>query len=162
MGRRRTARQGRRAKKSSGISGAKVAAIVAVPFAMLILMVAGLSTLRDAAAPPPAASGQRVVASGSSDATRVLAPERFRTAGVRDAYEIAHRIPETLNQLFCWCGCVANGTHRSALECFESTHAAECTICIANARIAWDMRQQGITDPGAVQRELDRRFGGLL
>lgn len=136
--------------------------IVALPFVMLVLMAAGLSMMRDAAAPPADASGLRVVASGRSDASRVLAPERFRTAGVRDAYEIAHRIPETLNQLFCWCGCVSNGSHRSALECFESAHAAECTICIANARIAWDMRQQGITDPGAVQRELDRRFGGLL
>lgn len=78
--------------------------------------------MRDAVAPSADATGLRVVASGRSDATGVLAPERFRTAGVRDAYEIAHRVPETLNQLF----------------------------------------SQGITDPGAVQRELDRRFAGLL
>ena len=161
MARRRAPRQ-RKRTRTSAAPRYKAALIALVPLAMLILLIAGLSFLRGASAPPPDDRGLRITATGRSDASQVLDPARFSTRRVRHAYVIAQEIPRTLNQLLCWCGCTANGTHRSALECFESTHAADCSICLANAEIAWDMRQRGITDAGAVQQELDRRFGRLL
>ena len=41
----------------------------------------------------------------------------------------------TLNQLYCWCGCIERGM-RSNLECFESEHAAQCDVCLAGAEVA--------------------------
>lgn len=105
------------------------------------------------------AQGLRVAGDGRADATQVLAPELLPEGRVRDAYAIAHHIPGTLNQLSCWCGCVARGLHRSALECFESRHAANCDICLANAEVAWEMIQKGVTDPAEIQKTLDTRYG---
>lgn len=108
------------------------------------------------------AQGLRVSGTGRSDASAVLDTAQFDSPRVREAYAIARRIPATLNQLYCWCGCVGNptmGNHRSALECFESKHAASCDVCLANAEIAWAMTQQGITDPARIQRAIDERFG---
>lgn len=108
--------------------------------------------------------GLRIVPSGRSDASAVLDPARFDEPRIRAAYAVAQRIPETLNQLYCWCGCVGNptmGNHRSALECFESDHAANCDVCLANAEIAWEMTEQGVTDAGKIQAAIDTRFARL-
>ncbi|MGH7458158.1 MAG: PCYCGC motif-containing (lipo)protein [Longimicrobiaceae bacterium] len=104
------------------------------------------------------AQGLRVSGEGRSDASHVMPPEFFEQPRVREAYAIAQEIPATLNQLYCWCGCVPR-IHRSALECFESQHAANCDICLANAEVAWEMTQEGVTDPAAIQKKLDERFG---
>lgn len=140
----------------------KAALVVTVPFLVIAVFIVGLGLMRRAAAPEPDDRGLRIHPAELADASRVLDPARFQNTIVREAYAIAQRIPGTLDQLFCWCGCVSKGTHRSALECFESTHAAECTICIANARVAWEMGERGIVDAGQVQGELDRRYGGLF
>lgn len=105
------------------------------------------------------AQGLRVSGEGRTDASHVLAPEHFPEGRVRDAYTIAQQIPTTLNQLSCWCGCVARGLHRSALECFESRHAANCDVCLGNAEVAWEMIQEGATDPAEIQKTLDARYG---
>lgn len=106
--------------------------------------------------------GLRIVPNGRSDASAVLDSARFDDARVREAYAIAQRVPATLNQLYCWCGCVGNpmmGNHRSALECFESTHAANCDVCLVNAEVAWELAQQGITDAARIQATIDERYG---
>lgn len=161
MAKRRTPRQ-RKRTRTSAAPRYRAGLIALVPVGMLILFIAGLSFMRQASAPPADDRGLRITATGRSDASQVLDPGRFSNSRVRQAYTIAQEIPQTLNQLLCWCGCTADGTHRSALECFESTHAADCSICLANAEIAWEMRQRGITEAGAVQQELDRRFGRVL
>jgi hypothetical protein len=104
------------------------------------------------------AQGLRVSGEGRSDASAVMPPEFFEQPRIREAYTIAQKIPETLNQLYCWCGCVPR-IHRSALECFESDHAANCDICLANAEVAWEMTQEGVTDPAEIQKVLDERYG---
>ena len=133
-----------------------------VPLVMLVVFIVGLSVMRQASAPAADEQGLRISPTGRSDASQVLDPARFSTPRVRQAYTIAHEIPKTLNALLCWCGCVADGTHRSALECFESVHATDCSICLGNAEVAWEMHQQGIKRAGPVQQELDRRFGRML
>ena len=52
--------------------------------------------------------------------------------------QLAAEMPETLNQLSCWC---------------------VCDVCMAGAEVAWEMSQRGITDPAKVQPVLDVRFG---
>lgn len=102
--------------------------------------------------------GLRVSGEGRSDASHVTPPEMFEQPRIRAAYTIAQRIPETLNQLYCWCGCIERGM-RSALECFESTHAAACEVCLGTAEIAWEMMQKGVSDAGAIQEVVDKRYG---
>jgi len=97
--------------------------------------------------------------SGRSDAAHVVHPASFRVPRIAAAYRIASQIPATLNQLYCWCGCHRHSGHRSNLACFESDHGAECDICIETAEIAWRLAQQGVTDPAAIQRQVDATLG---
>lgn len=107
------------------------------------------------------AQGLRVSGEGRSDASAVLDPAGFDQPRVRDAYAITCRIPATLNQFYCWCGCIENplmGDHRSALECFESTHASFCDVCLDTAEIAWESERRGVADPAEIQRAVDARY----
>lgn len=113
---------------------------------------------RRVVASPLNEKGLRVSGEGRSNATRVLPAALFSDARVRNAYRLAAEMPETLNQLYCWCGCIERGM-RSNLECFETDHAAHCDVCMAGAEIAAEMRERGITDPARVQQVLDARFG---
>ncbi len=100
--------------------------------------------------------GLRIVPSGRSDAGAVLEPEQFTDQPVRHAYWIATQIPETLNQLYCWCGCEDRGVHRSNLQCFEDLMAVNCDVCRGTAEIAYRMiQEEGVTDPGRIQRAVD-------
>lgn len=113
---------------------------------------------RHAATRPLNEKGLRVSGEGRSDAARVLPAALFSNSRVKNAYRLAAEVPETLNQLYCWCGCIEQGM-RSNLECFETKHASVCDVCMAGAEVAWEMKQQGITDPAKVQQVLDARFG---
>ena len=134
-----------------------------VYFLALGLLAVGFQALytsrgRLAGARPLDARGLRVSGEGRSDATHVLPAAHFSNPRVRNAYDLAAQVPETLNQLYCWCGCIERGM-RSNLECFETTHASVCDVCLAGAEVAWELRQRGVTDPAKVQQVLDARFG---
>lgn len=102
--------------------------------------------------------GLRIIPGGRTDAEAVLGPERFERPEVREAYRIASAIPETLNQLYCWCGCENRGIHRSNLACFEDEMGASCDVCRGTAEIARDMVQEGVTDAGTIQAAVDARW----
>lgn len=104
-------------------------------------------------------NGLRIIPSGPSDASLVLDPEQFDSPEVRHAYWIATQIPETLNQLYCWCGCENRGVHRSNLACFEDRMGVDCAVCRGTAEIAYERVQQGITDAGKIQAEVDAKWG---
>lgn len=110
-------------------------------------------------APPVHANGLRVSGAGRSDASHVLDPARFANERVRQAYAIAHAIPPTLNQLYCWCHCEETLGMRSLLECYESEHAAGCEICLGEAELAWELTQQGTTDAARIQAAVDAWIG---
>jgi hypothetical protein len=103
--------------------------------------------------------GLRLVATGRADASQVLDPERFAQPDVKRGYWIATQIPSLLNQLYCWCGCEDRGEHRSSLQCFEDTMATDCPVCLGTAEIAYEMSQNGIDDPAAIQAAVDRVWG---
>ena len=94
---------------------------------------------------------------GVENASRVVPAERFGDPRVRTTYRIARRIPEVLNQVYCWCGCMEEGM-RSALECFESDHAADCEVCLRTAELAWEMVQQGEPHPEAIHEAIDEQM----
>ena len=130
--------------------------------AVLLLGVFGMLTIMLINARAPGgdqnAQGLRVSGEGRADASHVTTPELFNQPRVKEAYAIAQRIPETMNHLYCWCGCIERGM-RSALECFESNHGANCDVCIGTAEIAWEMTQKGVTDPAEIQKSVDARYG---
>jgi len=39
-------------------------------------------------------------------------------------YQMAHEIPDVLDQLYCYCECDRHMGHRSLLSCFTDSHAA--------------------------------------
>jgi hypothetical protein len=52
-----------------------------------------------------------------------LSPALFVGQTAR-AYQVAHEIPEVLDQLYCYCQCDKHLGHKSLLSCFTDTHGA--------------------------------------
>ena len=80
-----------------------------------------------------------------SSLRRTLAPEIF-TGNVKQAYQVAADIPQTLAQLPCYCHCDMSAGHKSLHSCFEDEHGANCGICIGEALMAQSLHRQGLTD----------------
>ncbi|MDT4966516.1 MAG: hypothetical protein QOJ64_1253 [Acidobacteriota bacterium] len=85
---------------------------------------------------------QTAVSAGALRPT--LAPERF-IGPTQDAYRVAREIPETIAQLPCYCHCDKSIGHKSLHSCFEDTHASQCTICVSEALMAYDLQKNGMT-----------------
>jgi Protein of unknown function with PCYCGC motif len=71
-----------------------------------------------------------------------LDPKAF-AGPASEAYRIARKRPDLLAKLHCYCGCDRVLGHRNLLDCYRSTHAASCEICIGEARDADDMAIRG-------------------
>ena len=74
-----------------------------------------------------------------------LSPGQF-TGVVKQAYQVAKDIPQTLAQLPCFCDCDKSIGHKSLHSCYEDEHAVGCGICLESALIASDLKRQGIGD----------------
>lgn len=72
-------------------------------------------------------------------ATGILDPNSFSGMEVRDTYAKARLVADRLDQMYCYCRCHENDglKHKSLLTCFQSDHAAECGICLAEGKQAW-------------------------
>jgi hypothetical protein len=80
-----------------------------------------------------------------------LDPKQFEKGWdpeVKQGYEIARRIPATLDRLHCFCECAESPMfqHKTLLTCFVDKHAAGCGICLSEARLAWQLKEKGVTD----------------
>ncbi len=69
-------------------------------------------------------------------------------ADVAPGYEIARKIPATLDKLHCYCECAESPMfqHKTLLTCFVDKHAAGCGICLSEARLAWQLKEKGVSD----------------
>jgi|SRR6185312_1059208 hypothetical protein len=138
-------------------TGALIIAGVAVAFVAIAVV-----TFLDR--PSPVSGKAPVITpTGRSDASAVLDPASFSDDRQRHAYMAARAIPAVLNQLYCWCHCRESTIfhHRALLECFESDHASQCSICMGEATLAYDMVKRGVTDVRQIQDAIDMRFGPL-
>jgi hypothetical protein len=89
-------------------------------------------------------AGTRLLAGDPADRLGVtLNPNLFR-GKAREAYEVAARDPALLARLSCYCGCERTDHHRNLLDCFRSTHGANCQICMGEALDAEAMAKQGM------------------
>ena len=75
----------------------------------------------------------------------VLSPTNFGDEKTRAAYEVAKDIPEVLEQLPCFCGCMTSFGHKNNLFCFKDQHGSGCTICQDIALDARKMHDAGMS-----------------
>jgi len=57
------------------------------------------------------------------------------------AYILASKIPVTLHQQPCYCYCDRMG-HNSLHSCFESTHGANCAVCLKELYYSYDEHEK--------------------
>lgn len=124
-----------------------------------ILLLASLSPIAVASAPAQKKAAPRpaptAAATNSCTTCRerrpTLDPERFAKLPEREiqqGYEIARKIPATLDRIHCFCECAESPMfrHKTLLTCFTDTHAAGCGICLSEARLAYDLKAKGLSD----------------
>src|SRR5437870_3424523 len=75
----------------------------------------------------------------------VLSPTLFSDEKTRAAYQVAKDIPEVLEQLPCFCGCMTSFGHKNNLFCFKDQHGSGCNICQDIALEARDMHNKGFS-----------------
>lgn len=75
----------------------------------------------------------------------VLSPSLFDDPMTRAAYQTAKDIPEVLQQLPCFCGCMSSYGHKNNLFCFKDQHGSGCTLCQEIALDARKMHDQGMS-----------------
>jgi hypothetical protein len=92
------------------------------------------------AAPPK--KGQKLPAILSG--TQLTGPSFSQPVQVA-SYKAAAKIPEVLHQLPCYCYCDRGHGHNSLHSCFEDTHGAHCTTCMAEALYAAEQVKKGKT-----------------
>ena len=74
-----------------------------------------------------------------------LDPKQFPDALNRNVYALAAKIRPVLYQQPCYCYCDRHAGHKSLLDCFASTHGAECDICQKEAVLSYQLTQKGKT-----------------
>jgi uncharacterized protein with PCYCGC motif len=82
--------------------------------------------------------------SATAKSADVLSPTLFSEERTRAAYQVAKDIPEVLEQLPCFCGCMTSFGHKNNLFCFKDQHGSGCTICQDIALDARKMHDQGM------------------
>jgi len=80
----------------------------------------------------------------SALAADVLSPSIFDDPKARAAYQVAKDIPDVLEQLPCFCGCMSSFGHKNNLFCFKDRHGAGCEICEDIALDAKKMHDDGL------------------
>src|SRR5689334_13625734 len=80
-----------------------------------------------------------------SKSAGVLSPTLFDDEKTRAAYQTAKDIPEVLEQLPCFCGCMSSYGHKNNLFCFKDQHGSGCNVCQDIALDARKMHDQGMS-----------------
>lgn len=120
--------------------------------ALILLLAPALSLLGDTAqAKSKAGSASKSSCTDCKETRPTLDPQLFAKgydAEVKEGYEIARKIPATLDKLHCFCECAESPMfqHKTLLTCFVDKHAAGCGICLSEARLAWQLKEKGVTD----------------
>jgi hypothetical protein len=104
----------------------------------------GVSETRPDVSIPASNSASLVPAhyeSPPSNLPTTLAPEKF-PGKIREAYQAAKEIPQTLAQMPCYCHCDRGMGHKSLHSCFEDDHAAHCATCTDEALLAYRLQKE--------------------
>jgi hypothetical protein len=121
-----------------------------------VILVAGLAWY---AIQPSEKAG--VTSLAAAERPKTLSPALF--AGdpkAQAAYQVAEDIPEVLEQLPCFCGCMAHYGHKNNLFCFSDSHGAGCNLCENIALDAKEMHNRGVPVDKIKQTIIDRYSHG--
>ena len=88
----------------------------------------------------------------------ILSPALFTEEKTRAAYQVAKDIPDILEQLPCFCGCMMNLGHKNNLFCFKDQHGSICDICQDIALDARKMHDQGLAI-AQIQKNIRTKYG---
>jgi len=88
-----------------------------------------------------------------------LAPDKF-AGKIREAYQAARGIPQTLAQLPCYCHCDRGMGHKSLHSCFEDDHAAHCDVCVNEALMAYQLQKHGLT-PAQIREQIIAKYSQM-
>jgi hypothetical protein len=88
-----------------------------------------------------------------------LSPALF-VGKIETAYQVAHDMPDVLDQLYCYCECDKHSGHRSLLSCYTDHHAANCDVCVNEALDASRMMKQDykMTE---IKSAIDRKYSRM-
>jgi hypothetical protein len=80
----------------------------------------------------------------------ILTEQQLTQAGLtapaqKASYKAAARIAGVLHQVPCYCYCDRHAGHKSLRSCFEGTHGANCSTCMAEALYSYQMTKKGWT-----------------
>ncbi len=84
--------------------------------------------------------------------TRETLSPRYFVGKTAKAYEVARRIPEVLDRIYCYCRCQDNFGHKSLLTCYVDRHASQCGVCMDEALMAYDLVRKGYDTDEVVER----------
>jgi hypothetical protein len=87
-----------------------------------------------------------------------LPPESF-TGRRRAGYEAVRAIPETIAQLPCYCHCDRGFGHKSLHSCFVDDHAANCSICLEEALLAYRLEKEEKLKPEQIRERIIAQYG---
>ncbi|HLH32944.1 MAG TPA: CYCXC family (seleno)protein [Terriglobia bacterium] len=123
---------------------------------LAVAIIAGIAwfSLRNTSEQP---AEQESSASILSMAADVLSPSLFADEKTRAAYQTAKDIPEVLEQLPCFCGCLSRFGHKNNLFCFKDQHGSGCDICQDIALDARKMHDQGMSIP-QIQEKIKAKY----
>jgi Protein of unknown function with PCYCGC motif len=74
-----------------------------------------------------------------------LAESGFTQPSRKESYKAAAKIGNVLYQQPCFCHCDRHAGHTSLRSCFETTHGANCSTCMAEALYSYQMSKKGWT-----------------
>jgi hypothetical protein len=86
-----------------------------------------------------------------------LPPEQF-FGTARDGYIKAKEIGPTLAQLPCYCECDMHMGHKSLHTCFETEHAANCSLCLNEALRAYDLQKKEGLSAAKIREQIIAEF----
>lgn len=80
----------------------------------------------------------------------IMTEQQLAQAGLtapaqKASYKAAARIAGVLHQVPCYCYCDRHAGHKSLRSCFEGTHGANCSTCMAEALYSYQMTKKGWT-----------------
>lgn len=80
----------------------------------------------------------------------IMTEQQLAQAGLtapaqKASYKAAARIGSVLHQVPCYCYCDRHAGHKSLRSCFEGTHGANCSTCMAEALYSYQMTKKGWT-----------------
>jgi hypothetical protein len=96
-------------------------------------------------------------AASASPMKATLDPELF-TGKIRQAYQVAREIPDTLAQLPCYCYCDQGFGHKSLHSCYEDNHSSQCSTCVDEALLAYQLQKEQKLSPSEIRERIIEAF----